>query len=125
MGFAKDMTRICNFFKSERGNVESALTLIPLLFLFLLGMQMATIAHQRNILSAKVQDDASVRAISGQFRSSDEFLHIESSGDGQNLDLLITRGEAGLLNRLPLFLSGKSSKSSIEVQGFAVIENRR
>lgn len=125
MGFAEIMRRIFNFFKSEKGNVESALTLIPLLFLFLLGMQLATIAHQRNILSAKVQDDASVRAISGEFKSGDEFVHIESSGDGQNFDLIITRGEAGLLNRLPFFLSGQTSKRVIEVQGFAVIENRR
>jgi len=113
------------FIKDERGNVESAMVLIPLLILFLIGMQLSLAVHARNIERMHSQNEASVRAISGEFDESDEFLQIDSSGDGQNLDLLITRRQVSLQDLLPGFLGGSSSNRSVEVSGIAIVENQR
>lgn len=111
--------------RENRGNVESALVLIPLLVLFLIGMQMSLAIHSRNIGRIEAQNSASVRAISGEFESGDSFIHIESSGDSQDLDLLITRKEATVLSLLPGFLTGGSSTHEVDVSGVAVVENSR
>ena len=109
--------------RSERGSAEAAMVLIPLSILFLIGAQLALTAHSRNIESNQAQNDASVRGISGVFNGSDRFLHMESSGDGQNLDLLITQREKSLISLIPTFslLHGRM----ISVQGIAIVENRR
>jgi hypothetical protein len=111
--------------REDRGNVESALVLIPLLILFLIGMQISLAIHARNVGRVEAQNSASVRAISGEFEPSDRFIHIESSGDGQNLDLLITRREATVLSLLPGFVTGSSSTREVDVGGVAVVENSR
>jgi hypothetical protein len=88
-------------------------------------MQISLAIHARNVGRIEAQNSASVRAISGEFESNDSFIHIESSGDGQNLDLLITRREATLLNLLPGFLTGSSSTREVDIGGVAVVENSR
>lgn len=110
------------FWRCERGSFEAALLLLPLTFLFLIGMQLAISSHSRNMEALFAQNDASVRAIAGEFREGDEFIEIESSGDGQNLDLLVTRRERQLRNLLPSILG---RQALISVDGVAVIENRR
>ena len=109
--------------RSERGSIEAAMVLIPLTLLFLMGAQLALTAHSRNIESNYAQNDASVRGISGDFTNGDRFLHLESSGDGQNLDLLITERKKSLLSLIPTFslLEGRF----ISVYGIAIVENRR
>ena len=119
------MGAILNFLKSTRGNAESAMVIVPLALLFLIGMQISVAAHARNLAKISAQDEASKRAISGEFTSDDQFIHIDTSGDGQNLDLLIVHRESGLIDLVPRFLGEVSSGKSIEVEGFAVIENQR
>jgi hypothetical protein len=114
-----------HFLKDERGSVESALVLIPLLILFMIGMQISLAIHSRNIGRMEAQNNASVRAITGDFAEDDNFIHIESSGDGQNLDLLITRREDAIQDLIPRFLSGISSGRETGVEGIAIIENAR
>lgn len=111
--------------RDERGNAESALVLIPLLILFLIGAQIAFAIHARNVGRIEAQNSASVRAISGEFEDGDNFIHIESSGDGQNLDLLITRKAAKVRDFLPGFLGGTSSSREVGVEGIAIVENSR
>lgn len=111
--------------RDERGNAESALVLIPLLILFLIGAQIAFAIHARNVGRVEAQNNASVRAISGEFTDDDNFIHIESSGDGQNLDLLITRSEGKVRDFLPGFLGGTSSTREVGVEGIAIVENSR
>ena len=111
--------------KDERGSVESALVLIPLLILFMIGMQISLAIHARNIGRMDTQNNASVRAITGDFEENDTFIHIESSGDGQNLDLLITRREDYIRDLIPHLLEGISSGREIGVEGIAIIENAR
>lgn len=116
---------VLKMFQDNRGSTESTLVLIPLLVLFLIGMQLTLATHSRNVERMKAQDEASVRAISGEFQESDNFIHIESSGDGQNLDLLITHRESGIADFFPGLLSGASSTREVSVDGIAIVENSR
>jgi hypothetical protein len=111
---ATAMKRILELLRSDRGNVESAMVLIPLLLLFLVGTQIAAATHLRNSERITAQDEATKRAISGEFEPGDEFIHIDSSGDGQNLDLLITHRSRAITDLLP-----------VDLYGFAVVENQR
>lgn len=119
------LVRFTKFLKSERGSAESALVLVPTLILFLVGAQIAYVAHGRNVSKLSAQDQASARAISGEFVEGDEFLHIDSSGDGQNLDLLITHNRSTLRNLIPTLINGESSGREIDVSGIAIVENQR
>lgn len=109
----------------DRGSAESALVLIPLLILFLIGMQISIAIHSRNVARVETQNSASVRAISGDFQEGDSFLHIDSSGDSQNLDLLVTHRENDIQNLIPGFLRGVSSLRGVDVSGIAIVENSR
>lgn len=111
--------------RSERGSFEAALLLLPLTFLFLIGMQLALSSHSRNMEALFAQDDATVRAIAGQFQEGDQFIEIESSGDNQNLDLLVTHQEHQLVKLIPSLSSILGRRALISVDGVAVIENRR
>lgn len=111
--------------RSERGSFEAALLLLPLTFLFLIGMQLALSSHSRNMEALFAQDDATVRAIAGQFQEGDQFIKIESSGESQNLDLLVTHQEHQLVKLIPSLSSILGRRALISVDGVAVIENRR
>jgi hypothetical protein len=126
MEFVRNLMRkISRLLADERGNVESSLVLVPLLILFLVGMQLATTVHARNTTLLEAQADATRRAISGEFVSGDEFIHIDTSGDGQNLDLLVTSRRMSVMDLLPGFLSGQSSRREIDLHGLSIIENQR
>jgi hypothetical protein len=99
--------------------------MIPLLMLFLVTFQITVAVHARNSTVIEAQAGATARAISGEFEPGDEFLHIDSSGDGQNLDLLVASRKMNFQDILPGFLSGYSSNREITIQGIAIVENRR
>ncbi|MSZ48820.1 MAG: hypothetical protein F2602_05195 [Actinobacteria bacterium] len=88
-------------------------------------MQLALTSHSRNIEALSAQNDATVRAIAGQFQEGDEFIEIESSGEDQNLDLLITHRESLLVSLIPSLSSLLGRQALVSVDGVAVIENRR
>ena len=117
------LQRLLAAFRSERGSAEASMVLIPLIFLFLIGAQLNISAHSRNVERNHAQNDASVRGISGSFNSGDRFIHLDGSGDGQNLELLVTTREKSLISLIPTlsFLSNRQ----ISVHGIAVVENRR
>lgn len=121
----KFFNTIVRLSKEERGSVESALVLVPLLILFLIGIQISLAIHARNIGRVEAQNNASVRAISGEFQENDNFIHIESSGDNQNLDLLVTHSDRTFQNLIPGFLTGASSVKKVGVEGIAIVENSR
>jgi hypothetical protein len=126
MAFVREeMKRLIKFIIDERGSVESSLVLIPLLILFLLGFQLSIAVHARNSAQMSVQAEATAKAISGEFDADDEFIHIDTSGDGQNLDLLVTARRDKLSDLIPGFLGGYSSHREIYLQGVAIVENRR
>ena len=88
-------------------------------------MQISLAIHARNVGRIEAQNSASVRAISGDFEEGDDFIHIDSSGDSQNLDLLVTRSERNIQNLIPGFLQGVPSGREVGVEGIAIVENSR
>lgn len=117
--------QLVKFLKSDRGSVEAAMVIVPLAILFLAGMQIAVTSHLRNVEKIHVQDSASTRAITGRFHDSDRFIHIESSGDGQNLDLLIAHQERSIPLLIPTLSEILGRSPQIAVDGLAIVENRR
>lgn len=102
----------------ERGDTESSLVLIPLLTLFLIAMQISVAVHGRNMEKVSTQSDASQRALTGDFKDGDEFIHIANSGTRGGLDLLVTHKES----RMP-HLFGEERSSVVD--GIAIVENQR
>lgn len=117
------LKRLLGFIRSERGSVEAAMVTIPLLFLFLIGMQLALSAHSRNIERFAAQNDASVRAISGDFNEGDGFASINGGLGRSEIDLLITSRSRKLESLLPTL--GFLDQRYLDVKGLAIIENQR
>ena len=116
---------LARFIREENGNVESSLVLIPLLTLFLIAAQLTLVVHGRNMEKISAQDEASTRAISGDFKDSDTYLHIYSPDPHQNLDLLITHREKTLPRLLPGTISASGKDFTTDVSGIAIVENQR
>jgi hypothetical protein len=108
--------------QSERGSVESALVLIPLLILFLLVMQLGVVINFRNIDRTFAQSEASERAISGQFISSDEVIKINSFGVFDSLSILVSRKTSHIPILLPFIGSFINRGHLTDVTGLAVVE---
>lgn len=113
------------FVSEEKGNVESSLVLIPLLTLFLIAAQITVVIHGRNMEKISAQDEASVRAINGEFKDSDTYLHIYSPDPNQNLDLVISHRKKTLPVLVPGLSKLTGSDVTTDVSGLAIVENQR
>lgn len=117
--------RITKVISDDRGNVESSLTLIPLIFLFLVAMQLILAISMRDADSLAASNQASVRAISGNFSASDRELLLESPDHFSNISLLI----ATQSRRIPQLIPGLAQLLGRELRtdgkGVAIIENTR
>jgi hypothetical protein len=119
------LTKLCRFLHDERGSVESSLVLIPLLTLFLITAQLTVAVHGRNMEKVAAQDEASIRAINGDFKDSDTYLHIYSPDPHQNLDLVISHRERSLPQLIPGISQLTGTEMKTEVSGMAIVENQR
>ena len=108
--------------KDERGNTESALVLIPLIFLFLCAMQLVLVIFSRNESLIETQNQASVRAISGELLSSDSTIILSSPDGFQKLRLLITRDHRDFPILVPGLESIFGEKIKSTQTGIAVME---
>ena len=106
--------------KKEDGNVESALVLIPMLILFLIGMQLIVATNIRNAEMALAQGDASARAISHQYQVGDEVLEI--GGRIEKIQVLITHRTHLLPQIVPGLVALMGGNPVSDVVGIAVIE---
>ena len=111
--------------KDERGNVESSLVLIPLLFLFLIAVQLILAIGMRNADSLQVSDQASTRAISGIFSESDREEKLKSPDRFSNLSILITTQSRKIPALVPGLTALLGRDLETDVQGIAIIENTR
>jgi len=115
---------LSKFIKDESGSAESAMVLIPLVFLFLCGMQLVTAIYYRDIELRVVQSQASTRAISGEVAYGDAFVSIPSPDRFQDLRLLIVSKR----REIPTFVPGlgKILGRALEsdVTGIAVVEQQ-
>jgi hypothetical protein len=106
--------------REENGNVESALVLIPMLILFLIGIQLIVATNIRNIEMALAQGDASARAISHQYQPADEV--IEVGGQFEKIQILITHRLTSLPHLVPGLAALMGGNLFSDVVGIAVIE---
>ena len=118
-------TRLKCFLDDETGSAESALVVIPLLVTFLIGFQMAYVSHARNTARSEIQNEVSVRAIAGEIYTDDRIIPIESSGEGQNLELLVSTKSGSLINFLPNLIDVSGGVRGFELSGMAIVENSR
>ncbi len=104
----------------EDGNVESALVLIPMLFLFLIGAQIIAATNLRNADLAMAQGDAANRAISQKFHAEDEVIEI---GWGiEKIRVLVTHRSHSVLQLVPGLLEIFGGAPKTQVVGISVIE---
>jgi hypothetical protein len=106
--------------RKEDGNVESALVLIPMLILFLIGVQLIVATNIRNIEMALAQGDASARAISHQYQSGDEVLEV--GGRIEKIQILVTHRTRTLPQLVPGLAVLMGGNPESDVLGIAVIE---
>jgi hypothetical protein len=111
--------------KDERGNVESSLVLIPLLFLFLVGIQLILALGMRDADSLAASDQASVRAISGNFSQSDREQKFESPDRFSNLSILISLQSRKIPQLVPGLAALLGRELETDGRGIAIIENTR
>lgn len=109
--------------RQESGNVESSLVLIPLVFLFLISVELIVATNLRNSDFALAQSDASSRAISGVVTSSDQVIELSSPDSFTHMKLLITRRKHSLPQLVPGLVALLGGHAVVEVNGAAVMEN--
>ncbi|MDA2962593.1 MAG: hypothetical protein O3A27_02405 [Actinomycetota bacterium] len=109
-------------FKGEDGNVESALVLIPLLILFLIGIELIVATNLRNGDAAIAQGEASRRAISGEIYSGDEVIELNSPDPFSHIRLLITHRRTTLPQVVPGLIALMGGSPSTDVKGAAIME---
>jgi hypothetical protein len=107
-------------FDKEDGNVESALVLIPLLMLFLIGVQIIVGMNIRNAQMALAQGEASATAISHQYRAGDEVIQI--GGRIEKIQVLVTHRARTLPQIVPGLAALMGGNPTADVVGIAVIE---
>ena len=117
------INRAIKSIRSENGNTESALVLIPLLVLFLITMQLGLAINFRNIDRTFAQSEASERAISGQFHSSDDILKINPFGAFNSLELLVVKKVSRIPVLLPFIGTFINRGNKTDVSGIAVMES--
>ena len=112
--------RIRAYFSREDGNVESALVLIPMLLLFLIGAQVISATNLRNADLAMAQGEAAERAISQEFNAGDEVLEI--GGGVEKIRVLITHRSHSVLQLVPGLIEILGGAPKTQVMGISVIE---
>ena len=115
---------IKGFIKDESGNIESAMVLMPLLFLFLCSIQLASAIQIRNFDQSEVQSQASTRAISGTFAETDSIINISSSNPFEDQLLLIVSKRRDIPILIPGLSKVLGGKLQSDVKGIAVVESK-
>ena len=106
--------------RREDGNVESALVIIPLLILFLIGAQVIAATNLRNADLAMAQGDAAARAISQEFHPDDEIIEI--GGRVEKIRVLVTHRSHTVPQLVPGLIELMGGSPVTDVIGVAVIE---
>jgi hypothetical protein len=120
MAFDRVFGRIKKSIAREDANVETALVLIPLLILFLVGAQLIVATNLRNLDMAMAQGDAASRAISQEFISTDQIIEI--GGRIEKIKILVTRRTNSLPQLIPGLAALLGGNPVTDVVGISVIE---
>ena len=114
------LTRIRAHVAGEDGNVESALVIIPLMVLFLIGAQIIAATNMRNADLAMAQGDAAARAISQEFYLDDEIVEI--GGRVEKIRVLVTHRSHTVPQLVPGLIELMGGAPVTDVVGVAVVE---
>ena len=87
------MKNLVRYLHSDKGNVESALVMIPLLALFLATLQLITTVNYRNVDMAKTQNKASYQAVWQEVNPGDQEIKLASGSPFEKLRLLVVKAE--------------------------------
>ena len=120
MGIFSNKDRILRLMAKEEGNVESALVLIPMLVLFLIGIQIIVATNIRNADLALAQGDAAARAISHNYQNGDELLEV--GGRIEKINVLVTHRSHTLPQLVPGLVDLLGGAPATDVVGIAVVE---
>jgi len=120
MGIFSNKDRIFRLLAKEEGNVESALVLIPMLVLFLIGIQIIVATNIRNADLALAQGDAAARAISHNYQNGDELLEV--GGRIEKINVLVTHRSHTLPQLVPGLVDLLGGAPATDVVGIAVVE---
>ena len=114
------LTRIRAHVAGEDGNVESALVIIPLMILFLIGAQIIAATNMRNADLAMAQGDAAARAISQEFYLDDEIVEI--GGRVEKIRVLVTHRSHTVPQLVPGLIELMGGAPVTDLVGVAVVE---
>ena len=115
------MKNLVRYLHSDKGNVESALVIVPLLALFLATLQLIATVNYRNVDMTKTQNEAGYQAIWQQVNPGDQEIKLASGSPFEKLRLLVVKAEREVPQIFPgisALLGGKK----IRTTGTAVIE---
>ena len=113
-----------NFISDESGSVESAMVLIPLMFLFLCSIQLVSAVYIRNTDQIDAQNQASTRAISGAYAATDSVINIQSRYPFEDQQILVVSKRGNIPLLVPGLGNWLGRELQSEVTGVAVIETR-
>lgn len=119
----KSVAKVITSLRKDDGNVESAMVLIPLLILFLIGIQLIIATNLRNTDAALAQGDASRRAISGEVYSTDEVIELDSPDRFARIKILITHRRTTVPQIVPGLIVLMGGSPSTDVKGTAIMES--
>ena len=119
----KSLAKVITSLRKDDGNVESAMVLIPLLILFLIGIQLIIATNLRNTDAALAQGDASRRAISGEIYSTDEVIELDSPDRFASIKILITHRRTTVPQIVPGLIALMGGSPLTDVKGTAIMES--
>ena len=99
--------------------------MIPLVFLFLIGIQLVLAIGMRDADSLTASDQASTRAISGNFSQYDRERKLQSPDRFSNLSILITMHSRKIPELVPGLTVLLGREPETDARGIAIIENTR
>lgn len=119
----KSVAKATSSLRKDDGNVESAMVLIPLLILFLIGIELIIATNLRNTDAALAQGEASRRAISGEVYSTDEVIELDSPDRFARIKILITHRRTTVPQIVPGLIALMGGSPSTDVRGTAIMES--
>ena len=117
----RDLANFAKSLRNERGSVESALVVIPLMTLFLISFQLVLAISSRNIETSYAQSAATHNSITGRFERGDVIIDLNSPDAFNKLRAIVTTHNRALPNLLPHLVN---QENAISVHGFSILENQ-
>jgi hypothetical protein len=117
----RDLSEFAKKLRSERGSVESALVVIPLMTLFLISFQLVLSISSRNIQASYAQSAATHNSITGRFEQGDVIIDLNSPDAFNKLRAVVTTHNRALHNLVPHL---GSRERGIKVHGFSILESQ-